>query len=97
MELNRSGELGGAACCWSGVAGWMVVRRAGAALGAGGGGEDGVSMSIAGCYGRGGVDPCRFFQNFCRWSDCESESGRQNSAPDSKGGGGGGGPLGGGR
>ena len=34
MELNRSGELGGAACCCSGVAGWMVVRRVGAALGA---------------------------------------------------------------
>ena len=53
MELSRSGELGGAACCWSGVAGWMVVRRVGAALGASGG-EDGVSISIAGCYGRGG-------------------------------------------
>jgi hypothetical protein len=31
----------------------MMVRRVGAALGTGGG-EDGVSMSMAGCYGRGG-------------------------------------------
>ena len=58
MEFSRSGELGGAACCLGGVAGvmggWLglVCGR--------GGGEDGVSMSIAGCYDRG-TDPGRKF------------------------------------
>ena len=58
MEFSRSGELGGAACCLSGVAGEM-----GGWLGlvwGPGGGEDGVSMSIAGCYDRG-TDPGRKF------------------------------------
>ena len=58
MEFSRSGELGGAACCLSGMAGEM-----GGWLGlvwGPGGGEDGVSMSIAGCYDRG-TDPGRKF------------------------------------
>ena len=58
MEFSRSGELGGAACCLSGVAGEM-----GGWLGlvwGPGGGEDGVSISIACCYDRG-TDPDRKF------------------------------------
>ena len=55
-EFSRSGELGGAACCLSGVAGGM-----GGWLGlvcGPDGGDDGVSMSIATCYDRGAT-PCR--------------------------------------
>ena len=50
-EFRRSGELGGAACCLSGVAGGMGGRL-GLAWGPGGG-DEGVSMSIAGCHDRG--------------------------------------------
>ena len=46
-EFSRSGELGGAACCLSGVAGGMGGRL-GLAWGPGGG-DEGVSMSIASC------------------------------------------------
>ena len=55
-EFSRSGELGGAACCLCGVAGGMGGR-----LGLAwrpGGGDEGVSMSIAACYDRG-TDPGR--------------------------------------
>ena len=55
-EFRRSGELGGAACCRSGQAGGMGGRL-GQAWGPGGG-DEGVSMSIAGCYDRG-ADPGR--------------------------------------
>ena len=55
-EFSRSGELGGAACCLSGVAGGMGGRL-GLVWGPGGG-DEGVSMSIAGCYDRG-ADPGR--------------------------------------
>ena len=55
-EFGRSGELGGAAGCLSGMAGGMGGWL-GLALGAGGG-DEGVSMSIAGCYERG-ADPGR--------------------------------------
>ena len=58
MEFSRSGELGGGACCLSGVAGEMGARL-GLVCGPGGG-EDGVSMSIAGCYDRG-TDPGQKF------------------------------------
>ena len=55
-EFNRSGELGGAVCCLSGVAGgmggWLAL------VWGAGGGDEGVSMSIAGCYDRG-ADPGR--------------------------------------
>ena len=50
-EFSRSGELGGAACCLCGVAGGMAGR-----LGLAwepGGGDEAVSMSIAGCFDRG--------------------------------------------
>ena len=60
MEFSRSGELGGSACCLSGVAGEMGGRL-GLVRGPGGG-EDGVSMSIAGSYDRGS-DPVQKFQN----------------------------------
>ena len=63
MEFSRSGELGGAACCLSGVAGEMGGRL-GLVCGPGGG-EDGVSMSMAGCYKRGS-DPGQKFQNLDR-------------------------------
>ena len=56
MQFSRSGGLGGAACCLSVVAGEMGGRL-GLVWGPGGG-EDGVSMSIAGCYDRG-TDPGR--------------------------------------
>ena len=55
-EFRRLGELGGAACCPSGVAG-----RMGGWLGlvwGPGGGDEGVSMSIASYYDRG-ADPGR--------------------------------------
>ena len=55
-EFSRSGELGGAACCLSGVAGAMDGQL-GLVWGPGGG-DEGVSMSIAGCYDRG-TDPGR--------------------------------------
>ena len=63
MEFSRSGELGGAACCLSGVAGEMGGRLA--LVWGPGGGEDGVPMSIAGCYDRGS-DPGQKFQNLDR-------------------------------
>ena len=63
MESSRSGELGGAACCLSCVAGEMGGRL-GLVWGPGGG-EDGVSMSIAGCYNRGS-DSGPQFQNLDR-------------------------------
>ena len=62
-EFSRSGELGGVACCLSGVAGGMGGRLG--LVCRPGGGDDGVSMSIAGCYDRG-VDPSRKFQNLDR-------------------------------
>ena len=55
-EFSRSGELGGAACCLSGVAGEMGGRLV--VVWGPGGGDEGVSMSIAGCYDRG-ADPGR--------------------------------------
>ena len=55
-EFSRSGELGGAVCCLSGVAGGMGGWL-GLVWGAGGG-DEGVSMSIAGCYDRD-ADPGR--------------------------------------
>ena len=55
-EFRRSGELGGAACCLSGVAGGMGGQL-GLAWGPGGG-DEGVSMTIAGSYDRG-ADPGR--------------------------------------
>ena len=58
MESSRSGELGGAACCPSHVAG-EIGGRLGLVWGPGGG-DDGVSMSIAGCSDRG-TDPGRKF------------------------------------
>ena len=58
MEFSRSGELGSAACCLSGVAGVMGGRLG--LVCRSGGGEDGVSMSIAGCYDRG-TDPGQKF------------------------------------
>ena len=58
MEFSRSRELGGAACCLSGVAGEMGGRLG--LVCRPGGREDGVSMSIAGCYDRG-TDPGRKF------------------------------------
>ena len=63
MEFSRSGKLGGAACCLSGVAGEMDWRLR--LVWGPGGGEDGVSMSIAGCYDRGS-DPGQKFQNLDR-------------------------------
>ena len=56
-----------------------------------GGGDDGVSMSIAGCYDRG-VDPSRKFQNLDRLLYCKSETTGQNSALNCMGGASGGGP-----
>ena len=56
MEFSRSGELGSAACYLSVVAGVMGGRLG--LVGGPGGGEDGVSMSLAGCYDRG-TDPGR--------------------------------------
>ena len=55
-EFSRSGELGGAACCLSSVAGGMGGRLG--LVWRPGGGDEGVSMSIAGCYDRG-TDPGR--------------------------------------
>ena len=55
-EFSRSGELGGADCCLSGVAGGMGGQL-GLVCGAGGG-DEGVLMSIAGYYDRG-ADPGR--------------------------------------
>ena len=62
-EFSRSGALGGAACCLSAVAGRMGGRL-GLAWGPGGG-DEGVLMSIAGCYDRG-ADPCLKFLNLVR-------------------------------
>ena len=50
-EFSRSAELGGAACCLSGVAGGMGGRL-GLVWGPVGG-DEGVSMSTAGSYDRG--------------------------------------------
>ena len=55
-EFSSSGELGGAACCLSGVAGGMCGRL-GLVWGQGGW-DEGVSISIASCYDRG-ADPGR--------------------------------------
>ena len=56
-----------------------------------GGGEEGVSMSIAGCYDRG-IDACWNLQNFVCLSYCKYESTGQNSVLNYMGGGSGGGP-----
>ena len=55
-EFRRSGELGGVACCLSGVASGMGGRLV--LVWGPGGGDEGVSMSIAGYYDRG-ADPGR--------------------------------------